>query len=67
MPGWELNPNIDAAKTLAFDFNFVGDLELSFGQFPTDDNDIKVQNFVIRDQTTKLSIRINVKKIADPT
>ncbi len=59
MPGWEIDPNIDAAEIIAYGYNLMGDFEMTFGQFPVDASSEKVQNFFDYNTNSNISVRID--------
>ncbi len=65
MPGWELNPNIDASENMAFGYQFTGDREQTIGQFPTDVEDEKVQNFFVIGESTNISFRFELPQFPE--
>ena len=65
MPGWDTDPNVDAAETLAFGFDLFGDRETTFGQFPVEDSTDKVDNFFEQTDGTNISIRFDNTKFPE--
>ena len=61
-PGWEANPNLEAAELVAYGFGFLGEVRQSVGQYPTDDPDIKVQNYVIPGGSQFFSVKFDDTK-----
>lgn len=59
MPGWEVDPNINAAEILAYDYLFTGESLQTIGQFPTGDDDVKVVGFWDDLTNTNLSIKFD--------
>jgi len=59
MPGSDVNPNQDAAETIAYGYSIVGDRDLSFAQFPVESSTDKVNNYYKREDHTNILIRFD--------
>ena len=59
MPGEEIPPNMDAARAIAYSFNFMGERGFFLDQFPVDASTDKVQKFCDTVDSTNISFRFD--------
>ncbi|MCK5607815.1 hypothetical protein KAR91_38395 [Candidatus Pacearchaeota archaeon] len=66
MPGWDADPNLEAANIIAYGYGFTGDDIQTFGQFSVPESTDKVQNFNIDDNVVKISFRFDAAQFPEP-
>ena len=59
MPGWDIDPNIDAAEIIAYEYNMFGERATTFGQFSVESSTDKVDNYFNLADASNLSIRFD--------
>ncbi len=65
MPGWDIDPNVDAAEILAYGYNMFGDRVTTFGQFPVESSTDKVNNYFDIVDGSNLLIRFDATQFPE--